>query len=284
MPCTVGYEISGTVIHAGSKELESWIGKRVFGLTRFGGYTSHINIPANQLFEIPDAMSFEEAAAIPVAYLTAYQLAVVMGQLTKSETILIQNAGGGVGLALLDIAKHIGATTIGTASARKHDFLKERGLDHAIDYTQDNWLNELSRITEGKGVELITDPLGGKSWQSSYKSLRATGRLGMFGVSEASATGFAGKIKLLRTALSMPFFHPVNLMNQNRSVFGVNMGRLWHEVDKIRDWMEVLTEGAEAGWVRPHVDKVFTFDEAGAAHTYIEERKNIGKVLLTPQG
>ncbi|CAA0102477.1 Quinone oxidoreductase 1 [BD1-7 clade bacterium] len=282
MPCTIGYEVAGTVTHVENTAHEHWIGKRVFGLTHFGGYTSHINIPIHQVFDIPAHLSFEEAASIPVAYLTAYQLTVVMGQLTDSESVLIQNAGGGVGLAILDIAKHIGATTIGTASSRKHSFLKDRGLSHAIDYNTQDWVHELHKLTDGRGVELITDPLGGKNWQASFKSLRATGRLGMFGISEASATGLKGKLKLIRTALAMPFFHPVRLMNENKSVFGVNMGRLWHESDKVREWMNELTEGAEAGWVRPHVDKTFSFENAGEAHAYIEARKNIGKVLLIP--
>lgn len=282
LPCTVGYEVSGTITAIGPGIEQDWLGKRVFGLTRFGGYASHINIPVNQLFEIPDSLNFEEAASIPVAYLTAWQLVCINGQLRSDETILIQNAGGGVGLAILDIAKHIGASTIGTASTRKHEFLAERGLDHAVDYNKVDWYREVMRITDKAGVELITDPLGGKSWRSSYKALRSTGRLGMFGVSEASATGFTGKLKLLRTALQMPFFHPVSLMNENRAVFGVNMGHMWHEVDKIRVWMNALIEGIEAGWIRPYVDKTFRFSEAAEAHQYIEDRRNIGKVLLIP--
>lgn len=282
LPMVVGYEMSGTVTAVAPDVDSSLIGKRVFGLTRFSGYSSHLNIPVNQIFEVPEKLSFEEAASIPVAYATAYALVISMGQLTADETILIQNAGGGVGLAILDLAKHIGATTIGTASTRKHDFLKERGLDHAIDYNKVDWRKEVSRITNNRGVELITDPLGGKSWKHGYKALRSTGRLGMFGISAASETGFMGKIKLIKTAMDMPFFHPVSLMNENRSVFGVNMGHMWHEVDKLRVWMDFLIQGVNDGWVRPYVDATFKFDEAHKAHEYIEQRKNIGKVLLVP--
>lgn len=282
LPAVVGYEVSGQVVAVGEGVDEQWMGKSVLALTRFGGYSSHINVPVEQAFDMGENIDYAQAASIPVAYLTAYELMVVLGNLQPTDTVLIHNAGGGVGLALLDIAKHIGATTIGTASSGKHEFLKARGLDHAVDYRTQNWFKEVMNITDNKGVELITDPLGGSNWRDSYRALRATGRLGMFGVSEASANGPIGKLKLLKTAISMPFFHPINLMNQNKSVFGVNMGRLWHEVPRIQRWTDSIIEGVKQGWVRPVVDKTFKFSQAGEAHQYIEDRKNKGKVILIP--
>lgn len=282
LPAVVGYEVAGEVIALGAGVPETWLNKPVLALTRFGGYASHINVPQEQVFLLESQLSYSEAASIPVAYLTAYELAVALGNLQPEDRILIHNAGGGVGLALLDIAKHIGATTIGTASAGKHEFLQARGLDYAIDYRQQDWFKEVMNITQNQGVELVTDPLGGSNWRSSYRALRATGRLGMFGVSEASANGISGKLKLLKTAVSMPFFHPINLMHQNKAVFGVNMGRLWHEAPRIRRWTDFILQGIQDGWVRPHVDKTFKFSQAGEAHQYIEERKNKGKVILIP--
>jgi NADPH:quinone reductase-like Zn-dependent oxidoreductase len=282
LPCVVGYEVSGTVDAVGPDADVSWIGKDVFGLTRFGGYADVVVVPQSQLFEKPFALSHEECAAIPVNYLTAWQLLVVVGSLSADETVLIHNAGGGVGLAAIDIARHIGATIYGTASSGKHAFLKQRGLHEAIDYTRGDWSQELTRLTAGLGVELITDPLGGNHWKKSYKALRHTGRLGMFGISVATESGLAGPLRLLKTALGMPLFNPVSLMNDNRSVFGVNMGHLWHEPAKIRRWMEALLQGVTDGWVRPHVDQVFPFSQAGAAQAHIQGRKNIGKVVLVP--
>lgn len=215
-------------------------------------------------------------------YLTAWQLLVVMGSLSSDETVLIHNAGGGVGLAAIDIARHIGARIIGTASTGKHAFLKQHGLHEAIDYRNRDWSIDLKQLTDGRGVELIIDPLGGSHWKKSYKALRHTGRLGMFGVSTATESKLLGVLRLVQAGLGMPLFHPVALMNNNRSAFGVNMGHLWHETDKLRLWMSALLEGVAAGWVRPHVDKVYTFDQIGEAHSYIEARKNIGKVILRP--
>jgi NADPH:quinone reductase-like Zn-dependent oxidoreductase len=104
----------------------------------------------------------------------------------------------------------------------------------------------------------------------------------MFGVSAASANGLSGKLKLVKAALQMPRFHPLGLLNKNRGVFGLNLGHLWHEPEKIMEWVAVLMAGVEEGWIRPHVDRAFPFSEAGAAHAYMEARKNIGKVVLVP--
>lgn len=283
LPCVVGYEVSGTVDAAGPDADSRWIGKDVFGLTRFGGYADTVVVPQDQMFERPVSLSHEQCAAIPVNYLTAWQLLVVVGSLTEDETVLIHNAGGGVGLAAIDIARHVGATIYGTASSSKHAYLKERGLHEAIDYRGKDWAAELSRLTHGRGVELIIDPLGGSNWKQSYKSLRHTGRLGMFGISTATESGLFGPLRFLGPVLGMPLFNPVSLMNDNRSVFGVNMGHLWHEVGKIRRWMETLLQGVNDGWVRPHVDKAFPFAQVGEAHAYIQARKNTGKVVLVPE-
>jgi synaptic vesicle membrane protein VAT-1 len=280
VPCVLGYEVSGTVDAAGSGADASWIGREVFALTRFGGYSDVVIVPEKQVFEKPGALSHEQAAAIPVNYLTAWQLLVVMGSLKTGETVLIHNAGGGVGLAAIDIARHIGATIFGTASSGKHRFLKERGLHEAIDYRTTDWLVELKRLTQGKGVMLITDPIGGTHWQKSYRALRATGRLGMFGVSAATTSKLFGPLRILPVALGMPFFHPIPLVNRNKSVFGVNLGHMWHEPELIASWMQALLQGVADGWVRPHVDKAFPLAQAGEAHAYIEERRNIGKVVL----
>lgn len=281
LPCVVGYEVAGVVdaVGAGVTRVES--GQRVMALTRFGGYSEQVSVPEIQVVPIPDAISFDEAASLPVAFCTAFQL-VQMGGLRKDESILIHNAGGSVGLALLDIARHIGAITYGTASSGKHPKLRERGFDHLIDYRKEDWTKVLKELTGGKGVELITDPLGGNESRKSYKALRATGRLGMFGMSTATESGLSGKLRLLATAMKIPLFHPIGLMSQNKGVYGVNMGQMWHEPEKVLVNLEATLEGYTAGWVRLAVDKSFSFEEAGAAHEYIEARKNFGKVVLTP--
>jgi NADPH:quinone reductase-like Zn-dependent oxidoreductase len=281
-PCVVGFEVSGIVESLGEHVDPSLLGREVFAMTRFGGYSDVVVVPVSRTFEKPLSLSFEQAAAFPVNYLTAYQLLVVMGALKKHETILIHNVGGGVGLAALDIAKHIGAKTLGTASSHKHEFLFKRGLDQVIDYTVQDWLPEVKKITEGRGVELIIDSMGGKHLHKCYQALRRTGRLGSFGISLASRTNRSAKLNLIKAVFQTKKYSPVRLMNANKGIFGVNISHLWNEEEKVHGWLMEILKGIEEGWVKPHVDKTFSFERAAEAHRYIEDRKNIGKVILVP--
>src|SRR3989440_7994653 len=281
-PCVMGYEVSGMVEAVGDGIDQDLIGKAVIAMTRFGGQAELVTIPRAQVFEKPDSLTFEQAAAIPVNYLTAWAVLVTMGGLKKDEAVLIHNAGGGVGLAALDIARHLGAKTFGTASTGEHGFLRARGLDHPIDYRDQDWLPVLKDLTDGRGVELVIHPLAGKSWKKSYQALRTTGRLGVFGMSVASASGIKGKIRALKAMLSMPRFNPIGLMNRNKGVFGLNLGHMWGERETDAAGTSEIMRGVAEGWIKPHVDRAFPFDQIADAHTYIESRQNIGKVVLVP--
>ncbi|MFC1848837.1 medium chain dehydrogenase/reductase family protein [candidate division CSSED10-310 bacterium] len=281
-PCVVGYEVSGIVEQVGPGCDETLVGNEVLTLTRFGGYSDTVTVPVENILEKPAQLSFAEAAALPVNYVTAYCLLIVMGSLKSDEAVLIHNAGGGVGIAALDIARQIGAMTYGTASPQKHTFLKERGLDHPIDYRNQDWEPILMNLTDNRGVELVIDPLGGNHWKKSYKVLRHTGRLGMFGVSTVTESGLSGKLRFLKIGIQMPWFNPISLMNSNKAVFGVNLGHLWSESAKVKTWFQEIIAAVQQGCYKPYVDKTFTFEEAGEAHSYIEQRRNIGKVVLVP--
>src|SRR5437016_4054014 len=278
-PCVMGYEVSGVIEEVGGEVDRSLIGKPVIAMTRFNGQAELLTVSAQQVFPKPEHLTFEEAAAIPVYYLTAWALLVTMGGLRKGEAVLIHNAGGGVGLAALDIAKHIGAKTYGTASPSKHEFLKARGLDHAIDYRGQDWLPVLIDLTRGRGVELAIDPLGGASWKKTYRALRTTGRMGVFGMSTASASGIRGKLRAMKALMQTPKFHPLALMNRNKGVFGLNLGHMWGEGEKVAEWTQEIVRGVHEGWIQPYVDRAFLFDQIAEAHAYIEARKNIGKVV-----
>lgn len=281
-PCVMGYEVSGVIEAVGEGVDSGIVGEPVIAMTRFGGQAELVSVPDAQVFEKPAELSFEQGAALPVNYLTAWALIVTMGGLRADESILIHNAGGGVGLAALEIARHIGAKTFGTASAGKHEFLRGRGLDHPIDYREQDWLPVLMDLTEGRGVELIIDPLGGNSWKQSYRALRRTGRMGVFGMSVASASGIKGKLKALKAVVAMPRYNPLGLMNRNKGVFGLNLGHMWGEGEKVASWTREIMRGVQQGWIRPHVDRTFSFDQIADAHRYIEARKNIGKIVLVP--
>ncbi|KAJ3304540.1 hypothetical protein HDV03_002749 [Kappamyces sp. JEL0829] len=287
LPCVVGYEVSGIVLETGSSVDASWKGREVVAFTRFGGYSEVVATPF--FCAKPKELSWEDAASIPVVFCTAWILMYEMGGLRKGQTVLIQNAGGGVGLAAIDIAKHIGAVSIGTASGRKHQFLNDWGLDHAIDYNKEDVTERVMKLTKNMGVDLIIDPIGGPNWSKNYAMLRATGRLGVFGASDLQNTigsaSIVGKVwGLLRMFFGMPRWTPLSLMDVNKGVFGVNLGHMWHEKEKIIHYLDFFMKNAvgEEAWVRPRVDAVFSFDQAAQAHEYIEARKNTGKVILVP--
>lgn len=283
IPFVPGWEISGTVEAAGSSSGAALLGKPVLALTHYGGYADVVNVPVDQVIEKPDALNFEESAALIITTMGAYHLLVVMGALKKSESVLIHNAGGGVGLAALDIAKKIGAITYGTASPWKHEFLKEKGFDYVIDYRTGSWLKTLLKLTGNKGVNLVIDALGGKSWRNSYKALAVNGRLGMYGTTSINSTSI-GKLGFLKLLLQTPFFHPLGLIYANKAVFGVHTERaLLDDSNNFGKWMAPLIAGVEEGWIRPHVDKVFDFEDVAGAHAYVEGRKNMGKVVLKPK-
>jgi len=204
--------------------------------------------------------------------------------LKAGETVLVHSAGGGVGIAATQIAKHIGAKVIGTASAGKHAELSALGVDWLIDYTTEDFESRARGITGGRGVELILDAVGGDSLKKGYRLLAPTGRLGVFGVSSTVTGKAAGYFGMASMLVKTPWvqFNPISLMNANKGVFGVNLGHLWGEFERVRPWMDELVRLWRIGAIKPKIARVFPFDEAPAAHHFIQDRKNIGKVLLKP--
>lgn len=286
MPCVVGYEVGGRVDAVGEGVGADWRGRDVLALTRFGGYSDVVCVPEQQVFARPEGMGAEEGAAIPVNYLTAWQLMVVMGGLKAGEHVLVHSVGGGVGIAAVQLAHHLGAKVIGTASAGKHEYLKTLGVEHCIDYRSEDFELRVREITAGRGVELALDAVGGDSFKKSFRCLAPTGRLGMFGMSAAATGKRRSWVSTLRAMASMPWFtfHPGRLIDQNKGVFGVNVGHLWDEQDRVSSWMERLVELHREGVVRPVIAARFPLEEAAKAHHYVQDRRNTGKVLLVTGG
>ena len=284
LPVVPGYEVAGRVDAVGAGVDEAWIGKDVLSLTRFGGYSDVVCVPAAQIVERPEGLSATDAAAIPVNYLTAFQLVVVMGGLRRGETMLVHSAGGGVGIAATQLALNLGARVFGTASSGKHAFLKSQGVAECIDYRTEDFEKRIAELTGGRGVELVLDAVGGDSFKKSFRALSATGRLGMFGFSAAVTGEKRNLFQYVKGALQMPWFdfNAVKLMDVNKGVFGVNVGHLWGEQERVRGWLRELMKLYSEGVVRPHVDSVFSFADASNAHQHLQDRKNTGKVILVP--
>lgn len=281
-PCVVGYEVAGEIAAVGSSSVGFKPGDRVIALTRFGGYSSHVSVAQQQVFALPPGLDFAHGAALPVTYLTAYQLVVAMGRLREGETVLVHSAAGGVGLSAVNLATIIGARVVGVASAAKHDFLRQRGVEKLIDSRATDLVDRVKQMTNGRGVDLVLDARGGQSWRDSYDCLAPTGRLAVFGL--AAAVGGGRWVGAARALLGVPWlrFNPLRLMNDNRGVFGVNLGHLWDQNEMIRNWTSQLVAWQAEGKITPVLDRSFPFAEAAAAHRHIESRGNIGKVVLIP--
>ena len=280
-PMVVGYEVVGHVDAIGRTVTGLGEGDRVFALTRFGGYADVVVVPCGQAFHVPESLSDAEAAAVPVAYLTAALALYRMAALNVGETVLVHNAGGAVGIAATQLARLRRATVIGTASAMKHDALRTFGVDHAIDYRTADVAKEIERITRGRGVDVILDPIGGRSFTTSYRMLAPLGRLVIFGLSSAAPGERRSWWHAFRAWAATPRFNPLSLINRNRGVFGLHLGHLWDERTRLAPLIELLVSELSAGRITPVVARTFALDHAADAHRFIQQRGNIGKVGLT---
>jgi len=281
MPCVVGYEVSGEIDALGDGVAGFSVGERVLALTRFGGYSDAVVVPVEQIAAMPETLTFVKAAAIPVNYLTAWLMLVRLGGVRQGDRVLVHAAAGGVGQAALQICLSRGAEVIGTASAGKHERLRSLGVTHCIDYRNDDFEVAVRELTGGQGVDIALDAVGGKSLRKSYRSLKPMGRLMAFGASSLAPSSRRQIIPAIRGFLSMPRFSVLEMMNDNRGVFGVNLGHLWGERAALREMLGEVLAGVVSGDFDPVVDRTFPFTQAAEAHAYIQARKNFGKIVLT---
>ena len=203
-------------------------GQRVVAGTQFGGYASQVVVPADDVVALPDELSFEQGAAIPVNYGTAWAGLIGYGSLQPGERVLIHSAGGGVGIAATQIAKRVGAEVYGTASPGKHARCEELGVDHPLDYTQSGWERGLPKF------DVILDAVGGKSFRTSYDLLRPGGRLVAFGASALVSGQRRNIVTALRTVIRMPRFNMIKQMSESKAVIGLNMLTLWKDRGTLR--------------------------------------------------
>jgi NADPH:quinone reductase-like Zn-dependent oxidoreductase len=279
LPAVVGYEVAGTVLELGSgvSEADVPVGSRVMAGTRFGGYAEEVAVGAGDVIPLADALSFEQGAAIPVNYSTAWAGLLGFGSLRAGERVLIQAAAGGVGIAATQIAVKAGAEVWGTASPGKHDAIRAQGVAHALDYTKDGWESDVPPI------DLIMDAIGGESFRRSYDLLRPGGRLVAFGASSVLPGEKRNLLKAGPQALRMMRgFDIIKQMGESKAVIGLNMLRLWDDRGSLEPWITPLQSMLADGTLQPVVSDVVPFDRAAEAHRIIAERRNIGKVVLVP--
>lgn len=267
-PHIVGYQCGGTVREIGPDVKDRSAGQRVVAAMPFGSHAAMVAVPANATWLVPDGLDVQVAACIPIAFGTAHDCLFEFGKLQAGETVLIQAGAGGVGLAAIQLAKRAGATVLATASSdEKLERLKEFGLDHGINYKTGDFVAEARRLTDGRGVDLVVDSVGGKTLQGSLESLRYRGR--------AITVGRAGRDET-PPDLGM-------LSAGNRSLTGVFLGAEFAlQPERARPMVAGLIDDVAKGNLRVVVDRTFPLSQAAAAHEYIESRQAFGRVVLIP--
>jgi len=282
-PMVVGYEVSGVIDAVGEGVSDRSASQRVIATTRFGGYADTVCVGAEQTYLMPDQMTFEEGAALPVTYLTAYHMLFNVFRVRAGDHVLIHQAAGGVGTAASQLCRSVGGvTTYGTASKGKHPYVRGNGCDYPIDYHSVDYVEEIQKLTKGRGVDVVLDALGGSDWKKGYSLLRPGGLLIPFGWANMAKYGKRRMTHVVAQFSHLPWWTPVRLMHDNRGVAGVNMGHLWDERELTLEAFTALLELYVQGDIKPHIDRSFPMEHAAQAHAYIEAGKNLGKVLLTP--
>jgi NADPH2:quinone reductase len=265
-PHVVGYQASGEIVEVGAEVRHLKLGQKVATTDQFGSHAALRAVPARNVWVVPDGLDLERAAVIPVTFGTADDCLFEFGRLKAGQTVLVQAGAGGVGVAAIQLAKRAGARVLATASSdARLERLTALGLDHGINYKTENVVQAVMRLTDNKGVDLVVDPVGGSTLQSSILALGYRGRVSMVGAAGREA---------MQVDVS-------TLMRGNRSLCGVFLGA---EIatDRAHDNIQRLIADVARGALQVVVDRRFPLAEAAAAHAYIESRQAVGRVLLIP--
>lgn len=281
-PAVLGYDVAGVIHSKGKAVSHVEIGQRVAALTRFGGYTEYAKTFAEGVAVIPDNISFEEATALATQGCTAYYCAEESVQLHAGDNVLVHAAAGGVGSILVQYAKHKGCKVYGTASAKKQDFLRELGVDVPIDYTSQNFDEIISKdLMEDQQLDVIFDSIGGSVFKKGMKTLGQGGRMVTYGAASQMDKGKKSLIATLKVGLGFGIFSPIALLMKSQSIISVNMLRIAdHRKQIFKHVFEQVMDLSGQGILKPKVGKVFNVDEFAEAHTFLEQRKSIGKVVV----
>ena len=276
----LGGEVSGIIDKIGEGVEGLNIGEKVMGLSPNGSYSSQVCIDSDAVIKLPDNFQLDEAAAFPVVYITAYMMMFDLGNLQDGDTFLIHGAGGGVGTAAIQLAKTKNIKIIGTSSSWKHEELIKMGVDKCIDYNTDDTEKEIMNFTNGKGVDLIIDPIGAKNWKTSYKVLAKMGKLIIYGDQNLVKGDKLRLLVAMKEMYSMPKYKPMDLMANNKAVMGYHLGRFKGHEWKVKRSIDNLVKLVNDYDLHPVIDSKFLYTEAEKAHRHIQSRKNFGKVLL----
>lgn len=284
-PITPGFEFSGVVRAVGAGADASLVGRTCMGLTRFGGYATHVAVPANQVFPVPAGLSLAEAAAFPTVHLTAWYALRELVRLRPGMRVLVHSAAGGVGNAAVRIAKLHGCYVVGVVgSAHKVEVVRELGADAVIDKSSEPLWAAAERLAP-KGYQVVLDPNGVETLRQSYEHLAPTGRLVIYGFQTMmSKSGRPNYLTLARDYVRTPRFNPFDMTNANRSVLAFNLSYLFEENAILAEAMAELTGWlAEGKLVKPRVT-TYALDHVAQAQRALESGRTVGKLVLATGG
>jgi len=282
-PYSPGLEVAGLVVRVGSAVANWREGDRAVAILRHGGYAHDLVVHSRSLFRYPQSLSAAQAAAVPVAFLTAHVCLFEAGNARPGETALVLNAAGGVGTAAVQLALRRGLRVIGTAgSAAKRDFVtRELGAENCLD-SRSGWEAGVGELVGPRGIDLALDAIGGEATAACRRLLAPLGRLVFYGLSDAMPRATLSWPRAALAWLRTPRFHPLSLVEPNIGIFGVHLLHLQRKEAILGPMLERILGAVADGEVRPIVDRAFPLDRAGAveAHQYLHDRKVIGKVVL----
>ena len=278
-PFTPGYEVSGIIKSLGKGVTRFEVGQRVVAAMQTGGQCSHVSVKSSRVIPIPDEMGLDEAAAMPVTYLTAHHMLHYLGHLKKGESVLIHGGAGGVGTAALQLCQWAGIEQVwATASGHKSKIIESFG-GIPIDRHKEDFTRIINDATNGRGVDHILDPIGGDNLKKSLGCLAEGGKLYTYGLSSAAPNSKRSLLKAFFALRKTPKFDALRLMTRNRGVFGVHMGT-WKDESAMAEQLHRILGGVKDGHLKPVIDSVFDASDVAKAHQHIHDAKNVGKVLL----
>lgn len=281
-PITPGFEVSGEIIKIGSKVTSFKAGDKVFGVTRFGGYATHINIAEDFVFPVPKNLTLEQAAAFPSVYLTAYHALFQNIIIRPHSKILIHSCAGGVGSALLQLCRYKNFETVGiVGSTHKIEKAKKWGAKHVIDKSSQNLWEEAHRLYPD-GYDVILDANGASTLKESYNHLAPCGKLICYGFHSMlpKKGGKINYLKLVSTYLKTPRFNPLEMTAQNKSLITFNLSYLFDKKDLFTEGITKLIELFENESITGPEVTIFPFNQVAEAHRTLESGNSTGKLVL----
>lgn len=284
-PITPGFEFSGRVLSVGEGVENFRPGDAVFGATLFGAYATHVVVRADYLFPRPEGLEATQAGALIVAPLTAWYALVVLGAAAPGKKILVHSAAGGVGSMLVQIGRALGCEVVATVGSReKVQAVTDLGADRVLVRTEPDFAERL--LAPGKkGFDIVLDANGYETLKLSYRVLRPTGRLVIYGAHSMMTRGWArpNPFRLVWGFLRTPRFHPLEMTNANKSVMAFNLSYLFEEVETLRGAMTQILGWLATGELRPPQTTVYSFRQVGRAHEALQSGTTVGKLVLVPE-